>query len=493
MSQPEEAKQLSPNSHHESESRLLKILSVENIDGSSCYERESVLEDLKPEWADSILLRDAVVSLLEARKGEGFIEESEYVRVQGVKSMGRVWHGDETAKAFLYNVITRTNAAGHIEEPDEHAWEAAFEALAEGWSQDASVRDWLCSFLTDHPAAALHDNDLRHVRTQVPWTLGKGWKNDSLVKERLIASVESPSNLKLDLAAVLNALGQEWKADADLKPVFESVLRSRSSDGHPVMEEIEARAAAIYSLATGWPSDPELQSVLIAVIRGNEHMTADPSETVRALATEKLGAGMPGDSFVGAFLLDIITSKTADGDFVESAKHVRAAAVKCLVGCWQNNKEIRKYLWQYLNARRKDGSFAETFCYARNSVVFGFRAKWKRDSELRDTLCSLLDARAEDKTIAEPCSILRRTVIELLAEGWPADAKARDSILGFVRDQSGRGREAEDEVLDAIKALESGWPSDHAAKQGLTWITSNWGAQSYAAPTAQKALERAWP
>ena len=493
MSLPEDPSHPSPNSRRELENQLIKLLSIDTIDDTSCYERQSALENLEPEWRDSILLRDAVIGLLEARKGEGFLEESEGVRVQGVKSMGRVWHGDEIARSFLYRVITRTNAEGCIEQPEEHAWEAAFESLAEGWSQDAAVRDWLCSFLTEQPAASGQDNELRHVRSQVPWTLAKGWKYDTLAKERLIAAVKSSSTIKLNLAAILNALGQEWKADADLKPVFESVLKSRSSDGTPVVEDTEARAAAIYGLAAGWPSDPEVNSLLVAVIRGDANMTADSSDIVRSLATETLGKNMPGDSFIGTFLLDIITSRTAAGDFIESAKHVRAAAAKCLAERWQNNEGIRDSLWQYLNARRKDGSFAEVFCYARNSVIFGFRAKWKRDSELRHILCSLLDMRSEDGTIAEPCSLLRRTVIELLAEGWPADDKARDSILGFVRGQSGRDREASDEVFDAIKALGLGWPGDLTVKQGLIWIIANWGAQSIVATTAQRALEKAFP
>jgi len=493
MSQPEDASRLSPDSRRESENQLLELLSIKNFDADSCHERDSALEGLEPEWRDSILLRDAIINLLEARKGEGFLEESEYVRVQGGKSMGRVWHGDEIARSFLYRVITRTNAEGCIEEPEEHAWEAAFESLALGWSQDPSVRDWLCSFLTGKPAVSSQNNDLRHIRSQVPWTLGKGWKNDRFAKERLIAAVNSPSAIELNLAAILNALGQEWKGDADLKPVFEHVLKSRSIDGKPVIEDIEARSAAIYSLAAGWPYDLKVNSLFVAVIRGDANMTADSSDIVRSLATETLGKSMPGDTFIGTFLLDIITSRTSDGDFIESVKQVRAAAAKCLAERWQNSERIREHLWQYLNARRKDGSFAETFCYARNSVIFGFRAKWKRDSELRNILCSLLDMRSQDGKVAEPCSLLRRTVIELLAEGWPADDKARDSILGFVRAQSERTEEASDEVFDATKALGLGWPGDLAVKQGLIWIIKNWESQSIVATTAQKALEKAWP
>ncbi|MBE7497731.1 MAG: hypothetical protein HS117_22535 [Verrucomicrobiaceae bacterium] len=380
---------------------MLKALSVENFDRNFSHERESMLESLDSEWRGSTLVRDAIVGLLEARTGDGFLEEDEDVRVQGVKSMGRVWHGDETAKTFLYNVITRTNAAGRIEEPVEHAWKAAFESLADGWSEDSSARDWLLSFLTDRPAVPMHEKFLFHVRSQVPWTLGRGWKNDAFVRERLIAGVNTTSSFKLNRAAILNALGQHWKGDADLKPVFVSVLTSRGKDGKPIMEDIEERVAAIYCLAAGWPSDPVVKTVLLSLVCGDEYVTVDPSEIVRSLAIETLASNSPGDPIVGAFLMSIIKARDAGGDFVESAKHVRSSAAKSLAAHWPNNQEIREHLLHYLNTRRKDGTFAETFCYARNSVVFGFRAKWKRCGELRDTLCSLLNNRTEQKAIAE--------------------------------------------------------------------------------------------
>jgi hypothetical protein len=58
MSQPEDASRLSPDSRRESENQLLKLLSIENFDADSCYERDSALEGLEPEWREQEKAKD---------------------------------------------------------------------------------------------------------------------------------------------------------------------------------------------------------------------------------------------------------------------------------------------------------------------------------------------------------------------------------------------------------------------------------------------------